>query len=136
MALVGVGIDVVEIDRIAAVLARYGARFLARVYTPAEVQRCGRRRHGQQQACLAGRFAAKEAVMKALGSGNRGVGFREIAVINHPGGRPGVVLSGRALERARQLGVDGLSISISHGRDVAVAVALAWRRWEPGGAMR
>ena len=132
----GLGVDVVEIDRIGAALARHGPRFLQRVYTPAEAQRCGRRRHGQREACLAGRFAAKEAVMKALGSGNKGVGFREIEVTSHPSGRPGVLLSGRALERARRLGVEELSVSISHGREVAVAVAIAWRRVRPGGPER
>jgi len=132
--LVGLGVDVVEVDRIAAVLARYGQRFLRRLFSEQEAARCGRRRHGQQEACLAGRFAAKEAVMKALGTGTRGVAYREIEVASLPGGRPTVRLYGRALARARQLGVERVAISITHGRDVAVAVAVALARAAGGPA--
>ncbi|HEY8487003.1 MAG TPA: holo-ACP synthase [Limnochordales bacterium] len=128
----GLGVDVVEVDRIAAVLARYGQRFVRRVFSEQEAARCGQRRHGQQEACLAGRFAAKEAVMKALGTGTRGVAYREIEVASLPGGRPTVRLHGRAWARARQLGVESVAISITHGRDVAVAVAVALAR-APGG---
>ena len=136
MELVGLGVDVAEIDRVAAALARFGERFLRRVYTPAEAGRCCRRRAGQREACLAGRFAAKEAVMKALGTGARGVGFREIELRSQPTGQPAVQLAGRARERASRMGVEGFLVSITHGRDVAVAVAIAWRRARAAGDPR
>ncbi len=128
-AVVGVGVDVVEIGRIARAAERFGARFLERVYAPDELAYCRQRgrRPEQQAGCLAGRFAAKEAVMKALGTGARGVSFHEIVVTRLPGGRPGVSLLGRAAAAARRQGVDEISLSISHGREVAVAVALALR---------
>lgn len=123
--MVGVGVDVVEIDRIARAYARHGPRFLERLYSPEEVRYCTARRPSARAGCLAARFAAKEAVMKALGTGRRGVGFSEIAVVHRRGGRPDVRLSGRAARVAQELGVDEICLSITHGRDVAVAVALA-----------
>ncbi|MEX2431346.1 MAG: holo-ACP synthase [Dehalococcoidia bacterium] len=111
-----VGVDVVEIDRVAAALARFGERFLQRVYTPGEIAYC-RDRAPQ----LAARFVAKEAVMKALGTGTRGVGWREVEVTRKRSGEPSVALHGRAAERATILGITRIAISLSHSRNYAVA---------------
>ena len=116
------GVDIIEIDRIAAVLARYGDRFLRRVFTPAEIAYCRRRAPN-----LAARFAAKEAVMKSLGTGFRGVGWRDVEVIRAPSGAPGVRLHGRARRRAQRLGITEIAISLSHSRDYALAFAAASR---------
>jgi holo-[acyl-carrier protein] synthase len=111
-----VGVDIIEIDRIAATHARYGQRFLDRVYTPAEQAYCRGR-----AAQLASRFAAKEAVMKLLGTGIRGVAWREIEVARQRGQAPEVVLHGRAASRAGRLGIGRIAVSLSHSRDFAVA---------------
>lgn len=115
------GVDLVEIPRLAAVLARYGQRFLNRIYTPAEQQRARGR-----PAELAVRFAAKEATMKALGTGRRGVGWREVEVLSDPRGRPLLRLHGRAAARAAALGLTGFAVSLSHERSMAVATVVAW----------
>ena len=121
-AVRGLGVDLCEIARIEAALARHGPRFLERVCVPGEVRRpLDSRRIGEH---VAGLFAAKEAAMKALGTGMRGVAFREIAVAREPGGPPRLVLTGRARERADALGVVGAHVSITHGTREAVAVVL------------
>ncbi len=118
-----VGIDVIETARIRGVLERHDARFLRRVYTEWEQRYCHR-----NVLHLAGRWAAKEAVSKVLGLGVRGVGWREIEIMRTPLGQPTVTLHGRALERARSLGLrEPLSVSISHIRDLAVAVSVGLR---------
>lgn len=111
-----VGVDIVEIDRVKKVLARHGARFLHRVYTDLEAAFC-RGRISE----LAARFAAKEAVMKALGTGARGVAWREIEILPNHRGKPLVYLHGRARERAARIGLAGLDVSMSHSREYAVA---------------
>ena len=111
-----VGVDIIEIDRVAATLARFGDRFLQRVYTASEIAYC-RGRAPQ----LAARFAAKEAVMKALGTGTRGVGWQEVEVTRKRSGEPGIALHGRAAIRAEKLGIDRLALSLSHSRNYAVA---------------
>ena len=113
---VSVGVDLIEIDRIAATLERFGQRFLERVYTADEIAYC-RGRAPQ----LAARFAAKEAVMKALGTGTRGIGWREVEVTRKRSGQPEIALHGRAVERARRLGIDHLAVSLSHSRSYAIA---------------
>ena len=113
---ISVGVDIIEIGRVAETLQRFGARFLQRVYTDAEIAYC-RGRVPQ----LAARFAAKEAVMKALGTGTRGIGWREVEVTRKRTGEPGITLHGRAIARAEKLGIDRLALSISHSRDYAVA---------------
>ena len=113
---VSVGVDVIEIERVAATLARFGDRFLERVFTEGETAYC-RGRAPQ----LAARFAAKEAVMKALGTGTRGVGWREVEVTRKRTGEPGIALHGRAAERAASLGIDRIAVSLSHSRHYAVA---------------
>ena len=114
--LSAVGVDIIEIERIAAALAKHGERFLARVYTKLEVAACRGRVNE-----LAARFSAKEAVMKALGTGAHGVAWREIEVLPNHRGKPLVYLHGRALERAEKIGLRDVDISLSHSRDFAVA---------------
>lgn len=110
------GIDIIEISRIKKVAEHHGERFLKRIYTENEVIYC-RGRAPQ----LASRFAAKEAVMKALGTGTRGVGWRDIEVVRQPGGPPKIHLHGRALKHAASLGIKLWAISLSHSREFAVA---------------
>ena len=118
-----VGIDIIETARIGAVLEKHDERFLKRVYTEWEQRYC---RHNVLH--LAGRWAAKEAVSKVLGLGVRGVGWREIEIRRTPMGQPTVTLHGRAEQRARALGLrEPLSVSISHIKDLAVAVAVGLR---------
>lgn len=119
----GLGVDIVEVDRIRRAMARWGEPFLHRVFTPAELARGGTSPAAAER--LAGRFAAKEAVMKALGQGRRGVGWREIEITTDPSGKPGVHLSGRAAEISDRLGVRAWSLAISHTRLMAIAQALA-----------
>ena len=115
------GIDLAEVDRVAGALERWGDRFVARVFCAGELS--GRRRHLRARAeHVAGRFAAKEAAMKALGTGWRGVSFREIEVRPDPRGKPTLTFHGRALARAEQLGVESVEVTISHSRNAAVAV--------------
>ncbi len=118
--MLAVGVDIVELDRIEAMIARWGERFLRRVYTPSELEYCAGR-----VASLAVRWAAKEAVSKALTCGWMEVGWTEIEVERSSIGQPHVVLHGRARARAQELGLTEWAISLSHGRDYAVAVAVA-----------
>ena len=115
------GLDLTEVSRVSEVLERWGERFLMRVFSPGELNRA--RRHPRAFAeHVAGRFAAKEATMKALGTGWRGVAFREISVRRDPRGKPRLELNGRALERAERLRVRSMEVSITHTADVAAAV--------------
>ena len=116
------GVDIIEIPRIKQTLDRYGERFLKRVFTPDEIAYCRGRAPN-----LAGRFAAKEATMKALGTGVRGVSWKDIEVIRAESGAPSVKLHGRAKARAERLQVVEISLSISHSREVAVAFVVAQR---------
>lgn len=117
--MLAVGIDIIELSRIASVLERWGDRFLRRVYTTEEIV-FSRGRIPQ----LAGRFAAKEATMKALGTGRRGVSWREVEVTRKPGSPPAILLHGRAQVRAELLGISKITISISHSRDYAIALVV------------
>jgi len=118
-----VGIDIIETERIRNVLVKHQDRFLGRVYTEWERAYC---RHNVLH--LAGRWAAKEAVSKVLGLGVRGVGWREIEIRRTRAGQPIVELHGRAEERRKVLGLTSpLAVSISHIRDLAVAVAVGVR---------
>ena len=110
------GVDIIEIDRIQKVLERWGQRFLQRIYTEEEISYCRDRPPN-----LAARFAAKEATMKALGTGLRGVGWKDIEVVRGPGGAPSIRLYGRALLRAEKLEVAEMALSLSHSRNYAVA---------------
>lgn len=119
-----VGVDIVEIPRIRAAVERHSGGFRRRVYTEIEWEQCG-----SSYASLAGRFAAKEAVMKALGVG--GFRFRDVEIVRARSGQPEVRLHGRMRERADQLGIARIAVSISHSRESAVAVALAERQAPP-----
>lgn len=110
------GVDIIEISRVRGVLERYRQRFLERVYTPGEINYCRGRAPN-----LAARFAAKEATMKALGTGVRGVGWKDIEVVRQESGAPSIRLQGRAKARAQRLGVREISLSLSHSREYAVA---------------
>ena len=119
------GVDLIEIDRIERVLARHGDRFLARVFTQAEVLYC----RGRPPE-LAARFAAKEAVSKALGVGMRmmsrdGIDWRDAEIVGDVRGKPLVRLHGRAAKRADELGLTEWAVSLSHTREYAVAFVLA-----------
>lgn len=113
------GIDIVEIDRVARVLARHPKRFLARVFTPHEVAHC----RGRIPE-LAVRFAAKEATMKALGTGVRGVAWRDIEVLPNRRGKPLLLLHGTAAARAARIGLIDVDITLTHARDYAAAVVV------------
>lgn len=119
----GIGIDVIEVDRIRRATVRWGDGFLSRVFTAGERRHAGTVRVSAER--LAGRFAAKEAVMKALGLGWRRMAWREIEIEGDPLGRPVVRLTGRAAQAAAELGVQAWFVSISHTRDLAVAHAVA-----------
>ena len=118
--LVGTGIDVVEVERIAASIKRYGARFLERVFTAGEIAYCERKKNSAES--FAARFAAKEAGAKALGTGiQRGIVWTELEVRRAPGQRPTLHFSGRALEMAERLGVRQVSLSLTHSNTMAIA---------------
>jgi holo-[acyl-carrier protein] synthase len=118
--LVGTGIDLIEIDRIAESIERYGDRFLRRIYTPGEIAYCQRKKEAAES--FAARFAAKEAGAKALGTGiQHGVAWKEIEVRRQPGQRPTLHFSGRAAEIAIRLGVENISLSLTHNNSVAMA---------------
>ncbi len=119
------GVDLIEIARVERILARYGDRFLERVFTPAEILYCRARLPE-----LAARFAAKEAVAKALGVGMRmiardGVRWRDVEVTGDARGKPLVRLHGRAAERAAALGLTEWAVSLSHTQEHAVAFVVA-----------
>jgi len=126
MTSLAVGVDLVEIGRVHRLLQRHRDRFRSRVFTPAELRLCGDRAH-----LLAARFAAKEATMKALGTGARGVAWREIEVLPNRRGKPLLFLYGRAKERAQSLGLTGLDLSLSHSRDFAMATVVALQEEPP-----
>jgi holo-[acyl-carrier protein] synthase len=114
----GIGIDIVEVERVAAAAGRHGERFLRRLYTPLELSRL----HGDRGQYLASRFAAKEAAMKALGTGwGGGVRWTDVEVDNLPSGQPVLALHGAAAERARAIGVTRAHLTISHTRGHALA---------------
>jgi holo-[acyl-carrier protein] synthase len=115
-----IGVDLVDIDRIVATLARFPDRFRQRVLTDAEARYCGMRSER-----IAGRWAAKEAISKVLGLGVRGVGWREIEILPNWAGAPQVTLHARAAARAARLRLEDVTVSISHERHMAVAVAVA-----------
>ena len=123
--MLSTGVDIIEISRIARTLERYGERFLRRIYTPGELEYCRGR-----PSKLASRFAAKEATMKALGTGVRGVGWKDIEVTRAPSGAPGILLHGRAKARAERIGVLEISVSMSDSQDNAVAFVVT-RREDP-----
>ena len=113
---IAVGIDIIEIARIRRTLADFGERFLRRVYTDRE-----RERFGTRESELAARFAAKEATSKALGTGIRGIRWREMEVLSNRRGKPVLILHGSAAERAATLGLVAFDVSLTHSRTQAMA---------------
>jgi holo-[acyl-carrier protein] synthase len=113
------GIDVIQISRVRKVLEKHPQRFLQRVYTPEEVAWCRGRVHE-----LAARFAAKEAVMKALGTGARGLAWREIEILPNQRGKPLIYLHGDAKRRGETIGLRGVDVSLTHEGDLAIAAVV------------
>ena len=123
--ILGLGTDMIEIARIEESIRQFGQRFLDRVYTPEEIAYCQRKKKHAAES-FAARFAAKEAAAKALGTGiSRGITWKELEVRRQASGRPTLHLSGRALERASELGIRRLSLSLTHGRETALAIVVA-----------
>src|SRR6266576_786509 len=118
--IVGSGIDIAEVPRVAKAVARFGDRFVRRVFTDGEIRYCESKANRVER--YAARFAAKEAGMKALGTGwNHGVRWRDIEVARKPGGRPTLLLHGKAAEFAGQLGATNIALSITHTAEQAMA---------------
>lgn len=118
--IVGLGVDIAEVDRMQAAIGRRGESFLKRVFTPAEVAYC--ERHKMKFERYAARFAAKEATMKALGTGwGNGVRWVDLEVAREPSGKPTMRLHGRARELAEQMGVRNISLSLTHSGNTAFA---------------
>jgi holo-[acyl-carrier protein] synthase len=123
--VIGLGTDLIEIERIAHSVERYGEAFLRRVFTDGEIAYCQRKKKNPAES-FAARFAAKEAGAKALGTGiSRGVSWLELEVRRLPGQRPELYLSGRAEEVARALGIRRMSLSLAHSRGMSIAVVVA-----------
>ncbi|HLW80820.1 MAG TPA: holo-ACP synthase [Candidatus Acidoferrales bacterium] len=118
--IVGFGLDIAETDRITAAIERHGRAFLERVFTETEIRYC--ERHKAKYERYAARFAAKEAAMKALGTGwRKGVRWRDIEVRNAPSGKPGIHFSGEAEKHAARLGARHFHVSITHSGNIALA---------------
>ncbi len=118
--IVGTGIDIAEVDRIANSIARFGRRFLERIFTPEEIRYCESKANKAER--YAGRFAAKEAAMKAIGTGwNHGVTWRDVEVRRAPGRRPTMEFHNKAGEFFRKLGAARAHLSITHTKDSAMA---------------
>jgi holo-[acyl-carrier protein] synthase len=118
--ILGTGIDITEIDRIANSIERFGDRFLRRIFTAGEIAYCSRKKNAAES--YAARFAAKEAGAKALGTGiQHGVSWKELEVRRAPGHRPTLHLTGRAAQIARQMGVRHISLSLTHSTNLAMA---------------
>lgn len=124
MNVIGIGTDIVECLRIAQMIERHGDLFIQRVYTSHEIEYCSTRRAATQH--YAGRWAAKEAVLKAMGTGwVRGISWRDVEVRNAPGGKPTVALAGGARQICEDRAIADILISISHCRSHATAYAIA-----------
>jgi holo-[acyl-carrier protein] synthase len=118
--IVGTGIDIAEVPRIRQSIERFGDRFLRRVFTVGEIQYCDSKANRAER--YAARFAAKEAAMKALGTGwNQGVRWCDCEVVRLPGGRPSISFHGKAAEFAARLGVKNATLSLSHTAEQAIA---------------
>ena len=127
MNVLGIGTDIVECLRIAQMIERHGELFIDRVYTTAEIEYCRSRKQATQH--FAGRWAAKEAILKAIGTGwRRGISWRDMEIRNEGGGKPIVALRGGARDVVEQLGVGEILVTISHCRTHATAFAIALAR--------
>jgi len=118
--IVGTGIDIAEVPRVAEAILRFGDRFIRRIYTEEEMRYCESKANRVER--YAARFAAKEAAMKALGTGwSRGIRWRDIEVYREPGRRPTIRFHGRAAEFASHMGVKNVALSLSHTVEQAIA---------------
>jgi len=118
--IVGTGIDIAEVPRIGQAIERFGDRFLQRIFTAGEIQYCDSKANRFER--YAARFAAKEAAMKALGTGwNHGVRWRDCEVVRAPGGRPTMTFHGKAGEFAAKMGVKNIALSLTHTTEQAIA---------------
>jgi holo-[acyl-carrier protein] synthase len=125
--ILGLGTDIVEIDRIRGMITRHGDHFIGRCFTPREIEYAGR--HRDSAVRFAGRWAAKEAVVKVLGTGFvQGITFHDIEVVSLPSGQPTVELTGGAAAMAERLGIAQIQLTISHARDYATATAIGTDR--------
>ncbi|SIN90432.1 holo-[acyl-carrier-protein] synthase [Singulisphaera sp. GP187] len=130
MEILGIGTDIIECPRIGKMIEQHGELFLRRVYTEREIRYCQARKHAIEH--FAGRWAAKEAILKAMGTGwSRGLAWTDLEVRNLGGGQPQVLICGGAKELALQKGIGDILISISHCRTYATAYALALRLSPP-----
>src|SRR5438132_14101579 len=130
MEIIGIGTDIVECHRIGRMIERHGELFLTRVYTEREIRYCQERKRAMEH--FAGRWAAKEAVLKCLGTGwRRGLCWTDMEVRNDPQGKPRVLIRGGARDHAQQLHISEILLSISHCRAYATAYALAVRGSTP-----
>ncbi len=124
MQVMGLGTDITETERIASMIQRHGDAFLNRIYTQAEIEYCSSKKNSAQH--YAGRWAAKEAVMKSFGTGFvKGIHWIEIEVVSLPSGKPVIELSGPTAQFAQSLGISQLLLSISHCKLYATATAIA-----------
>ncbi len=121
--IVGIGTDIVEVERVAKMIADHGDHFLERVFTPGEIAHCSGRRESAPH--YAGRWAAKEAVMKVLGTGfTNEVGWTDIEVMTRPSGQPVIALHGTTRDVAERLGIINVLVSLSHTKHYATATAI------------
>jgi holo-[acyl-carrier protein] synthase len=121
--IVGTGVDITEVGRIAAAIERFGSRFLERVFTVEEIRYCAGKPNAAER--LAARFAAKEAGMKAIGTGLRhGISWQDLEVVREPGGRPVLRYSGKAAEFAQRLGCNRVQLSLTHTAEQALAFVI------------
>ncbi len=124
MSVISIGTDIVEVSRIGQMIEKHDELFLRKVFTPAEIEYCAERKAAMQH--YAGRWAAKEAGLKALGTGwAKGIQWTDIEVINLMGGKPEMKIHGAAAEHAEALGIREMLVSISHCRAFAVAYVVA-----------
>jgi holo-[acyl-carrier protein] synthase len=118
--IVGTGVDIAEVPRVAAAIKRFGDRFLRRIFTEGEIRYCESKANKVER--YAARFAAKEAALKAIGTGwKRGVAWKEVEVTREPGGRPTMTFHGKAAEFAAKLGMKRAHVSLSHTAEHAIA---------------
>lgn len=121
-----IGVDIIEIGRIKEAVDSWGERFLNRIYTEAELAA-----YRHKPSSLAARFACKEAVMKLLGTGKYGINWREVETLSHSSGKPVVKLYGKAQNKADELGIDEIAVSLSHSKEYAIAYVSAVLKANP-----
>jgi holo-[acyl-carrier protein] synthase len=127
MVIMGIGTDIIECPRIGKMIETHGELFLRRIYTDREIRYCQARKHAIEH--FAGRWAAKEAILKAMGTGrSRGIAWTNIEVRNTQDGRPEVLVCGAARDTAKERGIGDILIAISHCRTYATAYAVALGR--------